>query len=67
MIYFSQYHRCDSVAEFTLNDSTDLLRPQGGGSCPREKLPQVLLVLGAVATAFLDAIAIEHLYLHYLY
>lgn len=66
MIYFLQYHRHDSVIEFTLNDSTDLLRPRGGGGCPRGKLPQVLLVLGAVAIVFLDAIAIEHLYLHYL-
>lgn len=48
MNYFSRCCKHDSVSEFTLNDSTDLLRGYEKG-----KLPQVLLVLGTVASAFL--------------
>lgn len=73
MIYFLQCHRHDSVAEFTFNDSTAILRGHKGEGGPGvisgEAAPGVISS-GHCCKCFaddLDTIATEHLHLHYLY
>lgn len=64
MIYFLQCHRHDSVAEFSLNDGTDLLRSYEEG-----KAAPGVISSGQCCKCFsdnVDAVAIEHLHLHYL-
>lgn len=69
MVYFLQYHRRDSVAEFTLNDSTDLLRGHEEGKLPQREAAPGVISFGHCCKCFSDdlVIAIEHLHLHYLY